>query len=98
MTYRPCRWYDPYPRLAFAFKLLRLAPAPIRQAALEELALFLEVYWGEIDRVELPLNPHKRWYDLSDDVSRSLELIRHGSDHLKDLSASQLLSVLEDAA
>ncbi len=98
MSYRPCRWYDPYPRLAFAFKILRLAPQHVRQTALEELALFLELHWGEIDPEHVTSPPRNRWYDLSDDVSRSLEVIRHGSDHLKEVSADQLLSTLKHVA
>ncbi len=98
MSYRPCRWYDPYPRLAFAFKLLRLAPQQVRQMVLEEFALFMDLHWGEVAKDQWVLPPHNRWYDLSDDVSRSLERIRHGNDHLKEVSADQLLSALKQAA
>ncbi|MEB3287987.1 MAG: hypothetical protein VKJ04_10850 [Vampirovibrionales bacterium] len=29
-VFQKCRWYDPYPRLSFALKLLSLAPQPVR--------------------------------------------------------------------
>lgn len=31
--YHACRWYDPYPRLAFAMKLLDVAPQHVRSRA-----------------------------------------------------------------
>lgn len=31
--FQKCRWYDPYPRLAFALRILGLAPLPMKEKA-----------------------------------------------------------------
>lgn len=50
MSYQSCRWYDPYPRLAFALKLLELMPLEARNAAwqrvLDNLEGTFQKPWG----------------------------------------------------
>ncbi|MEM0951176.1 MAG: hypothetical protein AAGI66_03420 [Cyanobacteria bacterium P01_H01_bin.74] len=42
MVYQLCRWYDLYPRLSFALKLLYLSPATVQAKANHQLIILLK--------------------------------------------------------
>ncbi len=94
MSYQHCRWYDPYPKLAFAFKLLYLAPRHIRRKVLEDLVGFLAIHAGKTHAAATVPASANRWYDLSADVTGTLELIKQSPESLKHLSADRMLSDL----
>lgn len=104
MSYQLCRWYDPYPRLSFALKLLYLAPGALQERASAELQKFLEEHWGSastervlygyaLDELEAH-GPGKRWYDQKPDTAKTVELIKNSPESLKSQAADTLLAIL----
>ncbi len=92
MSYQSCRWYDPYPRLAFALKLLYLAPNDLQARAAQELQMFLQEHWGMQEaHVQLP---GKRWYDEDRRTAQTVELIKNTPEALKTRVADKLLAIL----
>lgn len=99
MSYQLCRWYDPYPRLAFALKLLYLAPGALQNRASKELQHFLDEQWGtaatERVRYESAAKPKgQRWYDEDRDTAQTVELIKNSPEALKSRVADTLLAIL----
>ncbi len=100
MSYHSCRWYDPYPRLAFALKLLYLAPGSLQARASQELQTFLDTHWGSAhaDRTAYEVASRsihgKRWYDEATETAQTVELIKNSPDPLKSLMADTLLEIL----
>lgn len=99
MSYQLCRWYDPYPRLAFALKLLYLAPGTMQAHAARELQRFLGEHWDLPEGEEAPeTTPEKpkgnRWYDEYLETANTVELIKNGPERLKSLAADKLLAIL----
>lgn len=92
MSYQPCRWYDPYPRLAFALKLLYLAPNDLQSRAAKELQVFLQEHWG-MQELEVKI-PGKRWYDEDRSTAQTVELIKNTPESLKTPVADKLLAIL----
>lgn len=93
--YRHCRWYDPYPKLAFALKMLFLAPDVARRRAMQGLKTFLQTQLIQ-HPIALPM-PEKignRWYDDSPEMTSTLELLKETPDLLKTASADKLLDLL----
>jgi hypothetical protein len=99
VNYQLCRWYDPYPRLAFALKLLYLAPGSLQNRAAQELQRFLGEDWGsaatEKARHAAETNPKgKRWYDEDFDTAQAVELIKISPESMKSRAADTLLEIL----
>lgn len=97
LSYHLSRWYDPYPRLAFAFQMLDLSPATVKKKAVDQLRVVFRDYYG--DDAMLPANRLKghRWYDTDDDddVARMMELLKDSPDSIKARMADTLLAVLQ---
>ena len=99
MSYQLCRWYDPYPRLAFALKLLYFAPAPVQVRAARQLKRFLEEEWGS-GQARKALQDMKskakgkRWYDEDWETAQAVELLKNSPEFLKSRVAETLLAIL----
>jgi len=99
MSYQQCRWYDPYPKLAFALQLLYLSPQGLQRQALHDLRVFLTHEWGERQTHNL-LSRHKpaslkhRWYDEDPQTAGTLDLIKESTATFKNRVADQLLEML----
>lgn len=101
MSYQLCRWYDPYPRLAFALKLLYLAPGNLQAKVAQELRSFLDEQWGtqHTERLlyeTLGKRPGNRWYDEDLETAHTVELIKNSPDTLKTTVADTLLAILSE--
>lgn len=99
MSYQPCRWYDPYPRLAFALKLLYLAPGAMRVNVSRQVQRFLMEQWDfpQARRVLLEMNVKadgNRWYDQDQETARTFELLKNSPDFVKSRAAENMLKVL----
>ena len=99
MSYQLCRWYDPYPRLAFALKLLYLAPGGLQLQSLQAMRRCLNEQWGarQTERHLHALPAYalgKRWYDVDADTARTVELLRNSPEFLKTRAADTLLEIL----
>ncbi len=99
MSYQLCRWYDPYPRLAFALKLLYLAPGNLQAQATRELQHFLDENWGAVQTERALYNASakpkgNRWYDEDQETAQAVELIRNSPEFLKSQVADTLLGIL----
>jgi 4-alpha-glucanotransferase len=95
VSYQPCRWYDPYPRLAFALKLLYLAPASLQAQAARQLQHYLLEEWGSPAAIQAsPSATGQRWYDENQDTAAVMELLRESPDYLKTRAANELLKLL----
>lgn len=97
MSYQSCRWYDPYPKLAFALKLLYLAPGSLQVQASQELQKFLLENLGtgsaHATHELLGIQGH-RWYDETAGTAKTVELIKNSPDGLKNRVADTLLEIL----
>lgn len=99
MSYQLCRWYDPYPRLAFALKLLYLAPGAVQVKAARELQRFMEEHW-ETSHARKVLQEirttsrGKRWYDEDQETFQAVELLKNSPEYLKSRVADTLLEIL----
>jgi hypothetical protein len=100
MNYRLGRWYDPYPRLAFAFQMLDFAPAAIRQQSISKLRQVLMECFDESSSAVIS-QPEQgkghRWYDQfeGEDVSCLMGMLKSSPDSVKDRAADTLLGVLQ---
>ena len=99
VSYHLCRWYDPYPRLAFALKLLYLAPSTVQTRVSRQLRRFLAEQWGatqteRISQAVKALSNGKRWYDQDPDTAFLMELLRSSPAFLKSRVADTLLEIL----
>ena len=99
MSYQPCRWYDPYPRLAFALKLLYLAPGSVQVRAARHVKRFLEEQWDnpQASKAFLQLkfqSNGKRWYDEDGETAQAVELLRKSPEYLKSRAADTLLEIM----
>lgn len=99
MSYQLCRWYDPYPRLAFALKLLYLAPGALQVHASRELRRFLTDQWGatHTEKVLKDLTSKtkgQRWYDEDLETAQAVELLKSSPEFLKSRVADTLLEIL----
>jgi hypothetical protein len=99
MSYQQCRWYDPYPKLAFALKLLYLSPQGLQRQALQDLRSFLTHEWGERQMHHLlsrhkPVSLKHRWYDEDPQTAGTLDLIKESTSSFKNRVADQLLKLL----
>jgi hypothetical protein len=104
MAYQVCRWYDAYPRLAFAMRLLGLAPSAVREQVLRELGAFLERhYHGKAAQwrqgvaaadQSASTRRGKRRSDGSDETLRVLEQLRYSPAAVKAASADRILLLL----
>ncbi len=99
MSYQLCRWYDPYPRLAFALKLLYLAPGGVQAKVARELQRFLEEQWGTsqarkaLQEVRSKARGN-RWYDEDYETAQTVELLKNSPESLKSRVADTLLEIL----
>ncbi len=99
MSYQLCRWYDPYPRLAFALKLLYLAPGAVQARASRELQRFIEEQWGAsharkaLQEIKAT-SGGKRWYDEDPETAQTVELLKNSPEFLKSRVADTLLEIL----
>ncbi|MCE3236657.1 MAG: hypothetical protein K0Q50_2848 [Vampirovibrio sp.] len=99
MSYQLCRWYDPYPRLAFALKLLYLAPGAVQVKAARELQRFMEEHWETsqarkaIQEIKVT-SRGKRWYDEDPETFQTVELLKNSPEFLKSRVADTLLEIL----
>ena len=96
MSYQVCRWYDPYPRLSFALKLLYLAPEQLRERVIQRVMGLLNHPLGKNSRASRPSG--NRWYDRSESAACFVEVLKQSPDSLKQLSAEQILESLTDLA
>lgn len=99
MSYHVCRWYDPYPRLAFALQMLSLAPPAIQTQVSRQLHCFLVDQWGATQTERVLNRAHlfssgKRWYDADPQTAFTLELIKSSPQLLKHRVADTLLELL----
>ncbi len=99
MSYQPCRWYDPYPRLAFALKLLYLAPGAMRINVSRQVQGFLLEQWDTPQMRRVLLGIHikangNRWYDQDPETAQTVELLKNSPDFLKSRVADNMLKVL----
>lgn len=99
MSYQLCRWYDPYPRLAFALKLLSLAPGSMRTEATRHMRRFLVEQWDtpQVRKALLEIKVKrqgKRWYDADEETAQTVELLRRSPEYLKGRVADTLLEIL----
>lgn len=99
MSYQLCRWYDPYPRLAFALKLLYLVPGHVQTKVARELRGVLEQEWGvaqarkALQEVRAKAKGN-RWYDEDFETSQTVELLKNSPETLKSRVADTLLEIL----
>lgn len=99
MSYQLCRWYDPYPRLAFALKLLYLAPGAVQTRASRELQRFIEEQWGApharkaLQEIKVTSRGN-RWYDEDPETAQTVELLKNSPEFLKSRVADTLLEIL----
>lgn len=100
MSYQQCRWYDPYPRLAFALKLLYFAPGTVQLKATLELQRYLADQWDSpsaqkaLHEMKNRQNQGKRWYDENQQTFETVELLKNSPDFLKSRVADTLLEIL----
>ncbi|MBX2861828.1 MAG: hypothetical protein KTR14_11390 [Vampirovibrio sp.] len=99
--YHPCRWYDPYPRLAYALKLMYFAPKVLQEKAVKELSSLLVSHFAtpfkQPEKPDYKSNfAGNRWYDVSDEATETVEMLKLSPDSLKELSANQLIETLTD--
>jgi hypothetical protein len=86
--------------LAFALKLLYLAPAVVQARVSRQLRRFLAEQWGatqteRVARVACALaDDGKRWYDQDPDTAFLMELLRSSPAFLKSRVADTLLEIL----
>ena len=92
MSYQSCRWYDPYPRLAFALKLLFLAPVRVQSEASAELRQFLLSNWGMAQPDSAQRG--QRGYDQASGTAETVELLKNTPEALKSRAADTLLAIL----
>lgn len=99
MSYQPCRWYDPYPRLAFALKLMSLAPGAVRARAAGQLRRSIVEAWdtpqarNALLGIKIKANGG-RWYDVDQETAQAVELLKNSPDFLKSRVADTLLEML----
>lgn len=95
MPYQHCRWYDPYPGLAFILKLLRLMPREQQTVVGERLNQYL-LY--RMIHLSGPANPTgNRWYDEVPGLLEGLERLKVAPDPIKQQSTDFLVKLLEEA-
>lgn len=95
--YRPARWYDTYPKLAFAFKLLQVTPRHLQQDILE--ALQAHMAWTDPTTI-FSSNPQaiRRTEDEDTLFWQIVNHIRHGSEGQKQQAADCILQTLSNVA
>jgi hypothetical protein len=99
MSYQLCRWYDPYPKLAFALKMLYFAPGSVQRRAMAEVQRFVDEQWETV-HVQRQLQEKKpflrgnRWYDTHAETAKTVELIKNSPDKLKQRVGEALLTIL----
>lgn len=99
MQYQACRWYDPYPRLAFALKLLYFSPKERQIYAARQISQLLDRYLGQTSGSRrFPKRPNNRWYDHSMDTAQLVERLKQSPDSLKNLFADKLIATLTHPA
>jgi hypothetical protein len=96
--YQVCRWYDPYPRLAFALKLLYFAPIELREAVMRELAGILDLQMGTLKPDIHPVSTGNLWYDDSLQTAKTVELLKQSPEPLKIFCTEKLLESLDRIA
>ncbi|MBY0403295.1 MAG: hypothetical protein K2X66_05305 [Cyanobacteria bacterium] len=75
MSYQPCRWYDPYPRLAYALKLLYFSSSEQSAFAIQQLSEFLDHYQNGTDSTgtKVLLQKRKRQLSLASNTQTDLK-------------------------
>lgn len=99
MSYQLCRWYDPYPKLAFALKMLYFAPDGLQRKALAEMRRFVDEQWEtaylrQIQEKQPQQGGGNRWYDTHAQSAKTFELLKNGPDTLKHRVGEALLTIL----
>ena len=99
MSYQLCRWYDPYPKLAFALKMLYFAPDTLQRRAMQEISRFVDEQWETVHvqrqiQAKKPQPRGNRWYDSHDETAKTVELIKNSPDALKQRVGETLLTIL----
>lgn len=96
MSYRQCRWYDPYPGLTFALKLISLMP-PKNQSL---IGVCLNEYLTQRHIARICSESHSgkqsRWYDSIDPLFESLEKLKLTPDVIKFQSTDFLMRLIKD--
>ncbi|MBK8189152.1 MAG: hypothetical protein IPK79_01730 [Vampirovibrionales bacterium] len=97
---RRCRWYDAYPRLAFAMQLLHLSPQRLRCEALEELSALLDEMTGPLQAGVFDYDGlHNRWYDdPADEEAVAITRLKAAPGRVKDVAAERLLGAISRCA
>jgi hypothetical protein len=101
MSYQLCRWYDPYPKLAFALKMLYFAPGSLQRRAMAEVRRFVDSHWETVHlqrqlQEKKPQPRGSRWYDVHDETAKTVELIKNSPDTLKHRVGEALLTILSN--
>lgn len=99
MSYHYCRWYDPYPKLAFALKMLYFAPGSLQIKAMQTIKQLVESNWEAVQlqrhlQTVKPVPRGKRWYDSQENTAKTVDLIKESPDILKEQVADELLFIL----
>jgi hypothetical protein len=100
VSYQACRWYDTHPRLAFALKLMYLAPQTVRESVTHKLMRFLDqqldpVLGRTVVTASVTITGN-RWYDQSAQTAVAFERLRRSPDLIKQQSAEALLTYLSE--
>lgn len=96
-SYRAARWYDAYPKLAFAFKLLQVMPRHLQHHILQQLQNHL--VWTDPTTI-FSTEPHAIRRTEDDDTLfwHIVNHIRHGSEGQKHHAAECILNTLAHVA
>ena len=99
MGYQLCRWYDPYPQLAFALKMLYFAPRNLQTKAMTEIQKFVDEQWETVHiqrqlQATKPQSKGNRWYDVHAETAKTVELIKNSPENLKQRIGETLLAIL----
>lgn len=102
--YQACRWYDPYPRLAFALKLLYFAPQHKQIALAKEINVYLDQILGKRASLMKQRQRHfepsaleksfTRWYDRDQELQTVVERLKALPDTLKNAVADRVIAKL----
>ncbi|MGE0199403.1 MAG: hypothetical protein AB7P76_00390 [Candidatus Melainabacteria bacterium] len=96
-SYQMGRWYDAYPQLAFAIKVLQWSPVTLQQEAVDALDALFVTTLGVDDVADNPDLRGLRWYDHTANGWR-VAMLQHLPVSLKKQAAETLMRVLNQSS
>lgn len=96
MSYRACRWYDKYPRIADVLRLIRLLPSEKQRDIGQSLAGFLSNRHVTADMTGRPYNG--RWYDNVGLLPQALASLEIAPDSIKEHATDFLIQTIQKSA